>query len=129
MHAFDCRLYNTIPGSYILEACERAEARFKTAWEKAGLPWLGELPGGRKRAPDTSETVSQHPPAEVIPQTRVYRGTEDHQYHPRPVELACVLIRHGLYGRLICAVGKRDWHVVWWRVFSCTAKVAFRTDD
>ena len=34
----NCRLYNTIPDSFILKACKKAEEKFKQSWSDSGLP-------------------------------------------------------------------------------------------
>lgn len=41
----NCRLYNTIPDSFILKACSKAEDIFNSLWQEAGLP---EFMSGRQ---------------------------------------------------------------------------------
>ena len=52
----NCRQFNTIPDSFILKACDKAEEKFNKLWIEADLPEM--MSGGPGHKSDTTGTVS-----------------------------------------------------------------------
>ena len=70
----NCRLYNTIPDSFILKACKKAEEKFKQSWSDSGLP---EFMSGRSMLIEAQSKQSRRQNNSLQDGSTEFKSTEE----------------------------------------------------